>query len=1107
MDAKLIAFTAALACASMASPAADFISVEGPVPEVNRGGCSTAVFVRPVTNRAAVVSAKWTVTGLGVFRVFLNGAEVGAEDFLKPGYTHPHKRRSSFSYDVTDAFRRDPGARNVLCAEVSTGWWRDAIIGRAGKVSAFQGVLKLAYADGSAEEIVSDTSWRAAYAGPLRHATIWGGERYDARVPTPWRTTGDVDWKRARVNGEFKGAVTPLEGRSVRVRRDLAFAPRDAWAWKGADGAAKDRHGRARILRRYAGGEALVLEPGETLVVDFGQNCAGVPEFAARAAAGTELSGHPAEMLNDANGERSRGNDGPAGSAYFANYRTAESRLRYVFAGGDGETWHPSCTFFGGRYWSFTANGRVEFKRLSLLPVMSIAPEDETGTIVTGDASLNRLISNCLWGMRSNYLSVPTDCPQRNERWGWTGDTQVFVGAAVYAADVYGFLTKWMTDMRDSQADEKSKCPGMFPKIAPDRSGGRLIGWADAGVIVPYTMWRQFGDVGAVNVNWDAMARFLANLDKSNWTTPENERQCVDWLSPAMYEGHRRGWGSKFCKNPFWDGETNADERQYWDMLGACYHIWDLKMMVEMAKATGRDKEAAAYAQREAKAVARYRSLFLDHHGRFAERYRNMQTPNLFALKLGLFPTQAATDAAKADLVASIKAGNCKVGTGFLGTPLLLDVIADIVGDPALAYSVLLQRDCPGWLYSVDNGATTIWERWDGYTKERGFGPPEMNSFNHYANGAVLGWMYRTMAGIRPGKEAGYRHFTLAPKPDKRIGSCKASYRTKYGTVKSEWRYVDGGKLEWSFTVPPCTTATVVPPDGGPTVERGPGDYRMPSDSVADGGVQKGDPFRSVTAPKTECRVPLKLLPRNNMPLVEADVDGAKCTFLLDTGATHTTFDLAFVKKNLPNATLTPVAMMAETNVEGAPRYMRVKSMKLGAAEFGDFGAMALDISHLHASVGVKVDGILGMSTLGRVPCIVSFGAGEVVFAPGKESLARFGRLVQRSLSDPMSILLPVKFGERTFEVLVDSGASLTFLSRETGWPTTGEAANVPAVDINGKAKLAPLVGKKGVLPVGDGIEISPFVVSAPMNRIGSDVLIAYDMLIAGRYVSFRRHP
>ena len=278
-----------------------------------------------------------------------------------------------------------------------------------------------------------------------------------------------------------------------------------------------------------------------------------------------------------------------------------------------------------------------------------------------------------------------------------------------------------------------------------------------------------------------------------------------------------------------------------------------------------------------------------------------------------------------------------------------------------------------------------------------------------------------------------------------------------------------------------------------------------PARDVAEAGTH-GDPFWAAKAPRKECRVRLKLLPRNNMPLVEAEVEGTKGIFLLDTGATHTTFDLSFVKKNMPKAKLSPVAMMAETNVEGAPRYVRVKSMKLGEAEFCDFGAMALDISHLHASIGSKVDGILGMSTIGRVPCIMEFGASEIVFVPGKESLAGFGSPAKRALADPMSILLPVKFGERTVEILVDSGASFTFLSRDTGWPTTGEAANVlPAVDINGKAALAPLVGKKGVLPVGDGIEVSPLVVSAPMNRIGSDVLKEYDMLVSGPYVAFRR--
>ena len=825
MKKGIVAFAALGLSAFAAMPsngAAKFITVDARIPDIGRGGGDTACFVRTFECPADAKKATWTVSGLGVFRCYLNGREVGADDCLKPGYTHVGKRRHSFSYDVTSLLR--PG-KNVLSAEVSTGWWRDGIVGRRKVPSAFWGELKMSTTSLDTITMPTDETWKGAYGGNVVHAEIYWGETFDARVDSSWRETGDVNWKAAKPYDGFKGAVTPVEGRTIQLRRDLALKPREIYVWRGADGATKDAFGKIKIVRRYSDGDEITLDKDERLVVDFGQNAAGVPEIVAAAAAGIEFSGRPGEMLNDMNGEKSRGNCGPAGSVYPANYRNARSRMAYVFAGKGKETYRPTFTFFGGRYFSFISTGKVTLSSIRFLPMMSIAHEDETGTIETGRGDLNRLIQNCVWGMRSNYLSVPTDCPQRDERWGWAGDAQVFAGAAVYAADVYGFLSKWMTDMRDSQAGAGEKYPGMLPKLAPGSGGGRLIGWADAGVIVPYTLWRQFGDDAVVRRNWDAMLRFMEHLDKTDWKTPEGERQCVDWLSPTKYEGHRRGWGAKHTKNPYWDGETSADERQYWDMLGSCYHVWDLKMMGEMARAIGDGKSAKAFAERERKAADRYRSLFLDHRGRLAERYRDMQTPNLFPLMLGLFPSDEAARAAKDDLVASIKAGDFKIGTGFLGTPHLLDVLVDVVGDAELAYSVLLQHGCPGWLYSVDQGATTIWERWDGYTKERGFGPVAMNSFNHYAYGAVMGWMYRTMAGIRPGDTAGYEQFTLAPQPDKRIGFCKASYRTKYGTIKSHWRYERDGRLVWSFTVPPGTVADVFPPDGSAPKEYGPGEH------------------------------------------------------------------------------------------------------------------------------------------------------------------------------------------------------------------------------------------------------------------------------------------
>ena len=804
---------------------AAFIAVDADVPAGTNGVSDTARFVKTFDCGADVRRATWTVSGLGVFRAYLNGREVGAEDCLKPGLTHIVKRRHSFAYDVTTLLKQ---GRNVLAAEVSTGWWRDAVVRHPGvpraKESAFVGTLEIERTDGSRMSVPTDTSWCAAYGGNLVHAEIYWGETYDARADTSWRTTGNVDWPAAKTCSEFKGVVTPMEGRTIRRRRDLALKPRKMYVWRGAEGASEVAFGKAKVLRRYADGEKVELDAGETLVVDFGQNAAGVPEMIASAAAGTQLVAHPAEMLNDMNGEKSRGCDGPAGSAYVANYRKARTTMTYIFAGSGEEWYSPASTFFGGRYLSLSASAKVSITSLRFIPMMSIAPEDETGMIKTGRDDLNRLISNCVWGMRSNYLSVPTDCPQRNERLGWSGDTQAFVGAAVYAADVYGFLSKWMTDMRDSQMGEGEKFPGSFRRVAPIGPAGvkgYMIGWSDAGVIVPHALWRQFGDTAVVRANWDAMNRFMALIGRTDYMTPPDEDQCADWLSSERYESWRIRHGTGLRP-----GETFGDMRQYWDMLGACYHIWDLRMMGEMARAIGEENAAGTFAAREKTAVMRYRKLFLDGEGHLPDRYRDMQTPVLYPLWLRLFPTKEAEAAAKADLVAGIERSGYRVGTGFLGTPILLDVLADVVDNPALAYSVLLQHGCPGWLYSVDQGATTIWERWDGYTKERGFGPVSMNSFNHYAYGAVLGWMYRTMAGIRPGAQGGYREFVLAPKPDPRVGSCTAECRTRQGTIRSAWCYAADGALEWSFTIPPGTRAKVTPPGGAPA-DYGPGEHTL----------------------------------------------------------------------------------------------------------------------------------------------------------------------------------------------------------------------------------------------------------------------------------------
>ena len=574
------------------------------------------------------------------------------------------------------------------------------------------------------------------------------------------------------------------------------------------EGAAADAFGKVVILREYQPKEEMVLHAGETLVVDFGQNAAAVPAFIFKAAEGTVLTCLPGELLNDGNGAHSRGMDGPEGSVHRRNLRSdaTQMRLEYTFADtNDYVSYCPRHTFFGYRAVSITATHDVHIQSICSVPVTSISKEMETGTIETGDESINRLIANIIWGMRSNYLSVPTDCPQRNERQGWTADTQVFTETGTFFANTSHFFHKWMRDMRDTQSPQ-----GGFPGVAPwgqyGDAGMMRLGWADAGIIVPWTVWKQFADKEIVNENWEAMDRYMNHINDVRYDhvalSGENGNyQWADWLSYEPLESCGGG--------AFEGGKPRPEAIIYWNYLSASYWAIDAQMMRDMAAATGRD--AARYQQMADNARAYLREQFLNEDGTFKTEILNtMQTPALFALKNRLVEGEA-----KAQMIARLRRNFAEHGgclqTGFLGTSILMSTLTEN-GMVDLAYDVLFQRKNPSWLYSVDNGATTMWERWNSYMADKGMGPQGMNSFNHYAYGCVGQWLWQTAAGIAADPaNPGFRHVIMRPVPDKRLGSMKAEYRSAAGLIKSEWHY-EGDRCIWKFTIPKGATATVTLP-------------------------------------------------------------------------------------------------------------------------------------------------------------------------------------------------------------------------------------------------------------------------------------------------------
>jgi len=754
---------------------------------------SLPAFRKAVSVNEDLVSAKLYTAGLGVYEAYINGERVGRRyadgtveyHELKPGFTEMEDRKFYNSYDVTWMMKK--GEENILSAVVSGGWWSDDAARRFGKNNAFLAKVILTYADGSTETVVTDNSWKTACASAVVFADIFSGETYDARVSLDWMKAGfdDSNWASVSINNEFHGELVAWSGSFITVRKDLERKAESVTVYRGATGASATAYGKINTIATY-GNETFTLNPGETAVIDFGQNFAGWEAIRVEGPAGARLTMEHGEILNDKNGEKSRGNDGPEGSIYNANYRSAKATTVYTLSGKGVEDYHPSFTFYGFRYLEITTTQTVTLHAVFGQVVTSV--EKETGFMTTSDQDVNQLISNIRWGQYSNYLSVPTDCPQRDERQGWTADTQVFAEAGCYMAFSKSFLEKFMMDMRDSQNSDGAY-PGTAPTGAYSGAGWGGLGWADAGIIVPYQLYVMYGDTSVILENWDSMQFYVD-----------------DYLAKTNKKGPGGNWGDWLAY------ESNDDEIKA--MLGVAFYAWDALMMAEMAEAIGKEDEAA-----------RYRALYEEEKAYFIEQYvhastgtlkRGEQTVCLYALYLDLLPDERSVEKVTAQLVRNIISKGNRLQTGFLGTAIILPTLTKI-GRSDLAYTLLLQHDNPSWLYSVDQGATTIWERWNSYTIENGFGDVSMNSFNHYAYGSVAGWMFESMAGIAADPQnPGFKNVIIAPQPDTRL-SFESAYDSAYGTIKAKSAY-EGDTWTYSFTLPANTTADVCIPAKSATV-------------------------------------------------------------------------------------------------------------------------------------------------------------------------------------------------------------------------------------------------------------------------------------------------
>ncbi len=686
-----------------------------------------------------VSSARAYVTALGAYDLYINGQSVG-EDVLTPGFTDFSKRVQYQTYDVTGLVTQ---GRNTVGAILGDGWFGSAIAWTGQHFNLLPPTRLLAqieiqYTDGTRETVASDEKWKAAES-PILHSEIYAGETYDARLEQPgWNKPGfnDSEWARAVLADPYGGAVSSQPDAPPRV---------------------------VMTLRP----EKINALPDGSYVFDMGQNMVGWVALKVRGSAGSTVRLRFAEILN------------PDGTIYTTNLRNADATDTYTLHGGAEETFTPRFTFHGFRYVEVSGYPGTPTLADITGEVVSSLSDEPTATVSTSSELVNKMWRIGIWGQRGNFLSVPTDCPQRDERLGWMGDAGVFWRTGSYNFDTEAFTHKWMRDVRDAQLPD-----GAFTNVSPNIGVSvpeGAPGWGDAGVIVPWTTWLQYGDRTVVDNNWDAMQRWMKFIQDAN---PDFIRKHKvgpnfgDWLAP--------------------DKTTSNDlvDTAYWALIA--------EMMSDMARATGREQDAQRYADLYANIRTAFQRNYVASDGTVGN---GTQTSYVLALHMKLIPAELES-AAVSHLVNNIEAHNWHLTTGFLGTPFLLFALSDH-GRYDVAYRLLMTETYPSWGYMLSKGATTWWERWNGDT-----GDPAMNSYNHYAFGSVVAWVYRRVAGIdASGSAPGFHEIVIRPYPDARLTQAHGEYESIYGKIVTDWSGTPKGPFALNVTIPANTTTKIMLPD------------------------------------------------------------------------------------------------------------------------------------------------------------------------------------------------------------------------------------------------------------------------------------------------------